>query len=81
MAAKNPAEIVWEAAKGIMYNEAYSILRNRADSEDAVMEAMVRIIRSEEKFRPLGCNDMRALAVIYVRNTAIDIYNRNRKIP
>ena len=41
MAAKNPAEIVWESAKGIMYNEAYSILRNRADSEDAVMEAMV----------------------------------------
>ena len=81
MSGKSPAERVWEEAKGIMYREAYSVLGSREDSEDALMEAMARIIRSEEKFRSLGCNDMRALAVIYVRNTAIDIYNRNRKIP
>ena len=81
MTDKRPAELVWECAKGIMYREAYSILGSREDSEDAVMEAMFRIVRGEEKFRSLGCNDMRALAVIYVRNTAIDIYNRNRKNP
>jgi len=81
MSEKSPAERVWEEAKGLMYREAYSVLGNREDSEDALMEAMARIIRSEEKFRSLGCNDMRALAVIYVRNTAIDIYNKNRKIP
>ena len=81
MTEKRPAERVWECAEGLMYREAYSVLGNRNDSEDAVMEAMVRIIRSEDKFSGLGCNDMRALAVIYVRNTAIDIYNRNRKNP
>ncbi len=81
MEEKRPAELVWDCARGLMYKEAYSVLGNRDDSEDAVMEAMLRIVRGEEKFRGLGCNDMRALAVIYVRNTAIDIYNRNRKNP
>jgi len=81
MAVKRPAEIVWETAKGVMYREAYSVLGNHEDSEDAVMEAVLRIVRSEEKFRDLGCSDIRALSVIYVRNTAIDIYNKNRKTP
>lgn len=78
---KRPAELVWENAKGLMYRTAYEILRNRTDAEDALMDAMARIVKHEEKFAGLECNNMRALAVIYVRNTAIDLYNRNAKQP
>ncbi len=78
---RRPAELVWECAKGLMYRTAYEILHNRTDAEDAMMDAMMRIVKHEEKFAGLECNNMRALAVIYVRNTAIDLYNRNAKQP
>lgn len=75
------ARTVWECANGVMYHAAYAVLGNRADAEDAVMDAMCRIVRNEEKFAGLPESGMRALAVIYVRNTAIDIYNRNSRRP
>ena len=78
---KRPAERVWDCAKGLMYRTAYEILKNRTDAEDALMDAMARIVKHEKKFVGLECNNMRALAVIYVRNTAIDLYNRNAKQP
>lgn len=78
---KRPAELVWECAQGLMYKTAYDVLRNRADAEDAVMDAMTKIVKHEKKFHGLECNNMRALAVIYTRNTAIDLYNRNAKQP
>ena len=78
---KRPAETVWELASSLMYREAYKILREQYEAEDAVMDAMCRIIKNEEKFRGLECNEIRALAVIYVRNTAIDIYQRKQNQP
>ncbi len=81
MQEKRPAEMVWDCARGLMYQTAYGILNNRTDAEDALMDAMARIVKHEKKFAGLECNNMRALAVIYVRNTAIDLYNRNAKQP
>lgn len=81
MDGTNTARTVWDCANGVMYRAAYEILGNRADAEDAVMDAMYRIVRNEEKFTGLAECDMRALAVIYVRRTAIDIYRKNRKRP
>lgn len=78
---KRPAETVWETASSYMYREAYKILQDNYEAEDAVMDAMCRIIKNEEKFCGLECNEIRALAVIYVRNTAIDIYRRRRNQP
>ena len=77
----NTARTVWECANGVMYRAAYEVLGNRADAEDAVMDAMCRIVRNEEKFAGLAESDMRALAVIYTRNTAIDLYRKNRRQP
>jgi RNA polymerase sigma-70 factor (ECF subfamily) len=81
MGKERAAERVWRQAKDVMLHEARRILGNTADAEDAVMDAMERILKNEEKFLPLGCNETRALAVIYVRNTAIDLYNANAKRP
>lgn len=71
-------EDVWLLTHELMYRTAYRILRNTHDSEDAVMDAILRISRNMQKFSPLGCNETKALAVIYVRNTAIDLYNKRR---
>ena len=81
MEGTTTSRAVWECANGVMYRTAYEILRNRADAEDAVMDAMYRIVQNEEKFAGLAECDMRALAVICVRRTAIDIYRKNRKRP
>jgi RNA polymerase sigma-70 factor (ECF subfamily) len=78
---KRPAALVWDRAKHAMYREAFRILQNRADAEDAVMDAMERIVKNERKFSGLVCNDSVALAVIYVRNTAINLYNANNRKP
>lgn len=78
---RRPAEIVWDVAQIIMYREAYRILSDKADAEDAVMDAMCRVIKNEEKFSALECNEICSLAVIYVRNTAIDIYNARHRNP
>ena len=78
---ERPAARVWVTAKDAMLREALRILRNEADAEDAVGDAMERIVKNEAKFFPLSCNEMRSLAVIYVRNTAISLYNANRRRP
>ena len=78
---ERPAARVWACAKDAMLREAMRILHNQADAEDAVGDAMERIVRNEAKFSSLGCNEMRSLAVIYVRNTAINLYNANNRKP
>lgn len=81
MDTTNIACAVWECSNGVMYRAAYDILGNRADAEDAVMDAMCRIVRNVKKFEGLAEWDIRTLAVIYARNTAIDIYRKNRRRP
>ena len=76
---KNTAEKIWEKYRPRMYAAAYSVLTNREDSEDAVMDAMSRIIGNIEKFAALDEDGMVALVTAYTKNTAIDIYKRNRR--
>ena len=74
-------ETVWNLGRERMWQTAYRILGNRADSEDAVMDATERIARNIGKFRYLEDGEVIALAVIYTRHTAIDIYNRKKISP
>ena len=78
---ERPAARVWLWARDAMLREALRILRNEADAEDAVGDAMERIVKNEAKFSSLSCNETVSLAVIYVRNTAINLYNANRRRP
>lgn len=74
---RRAAEFIWEKCRRRMYSVAFSILKNRCDAEDAVMDAMARIISNIGKFAPLGENDINALTTVYVKNTALDIYRKN----
>ena len=78
---ERPAARVWLWAKDAMLREALHILRNQTDAEDAVGDAMERIVKNEVKFSALSRNETVSLAVIYVRNTAINLYNANRRRP
>lgn len=74
-------ETVWNLCRERMWREAYRILGTRADSEDAVMDAVERIARNIHKFRHLTDGELLALSAIYTRHTAIDIYNRKKTGP
>lgn len=69
-------ERIYEKYKNIMYKEAYSVLRDPHDSEDAVQQAVLRIIRCIDRIREdepgMTCNFLK----IIVRNVAKDLYNK-----
>lgn len=64
-----------------MWCTAYRILGNREDSEDSVMDAVVRMAKNITKLEMLENGELIALSVIYTRHTAIDIFNRNSRRP
>lgn len=62
-----------------MYSVAFGILNNREDAEDAVMDAMSRILSNLDKFAHLSDRELLALVTAYTRNTSIDIYKKNKR--
>lgn len=72
------AEAIYKKHKRSMYGVAYSILKNRADAEDAVMDAVYKIINNISKFDSEDSEKTRSLVMIIVRNVAINKYNYNK---
>ncbi len=73
------AEELYLSYRGRMYGIAYSVLHNREDAEDAVMDAVYNIVNNISRFASLPRNKTESLIVIIVRNAAINRYNRNRR--
>ncbi len=69
---KNLVEFLYKEYGSFMYNVAYSILHNVADSEDAVHEAFMKIINNKlSKFKQYSC-----YLLIMVRGIAINMVNK-----
>lgn len=58
---------------------ALKILRNYHDSQDAVQDAFYNITATYELFADASTPATAALVHIYVRNAAINIYNKNKR--
>lgn len=69
---------IYEVYKDEMYQTAYKVLRNGADAQDAVQDALIRIAERLDKL-PQNEKKLRAYVNVMVRNTAIDIYRNNRR--
>ena len=80
-AEEQTLEHIWNLCRRCMWQEAYKILGSRADSEDAVMDAVERMAKNLPKLRHREDNELIALSIIYTRHTAIDIYNRKKSGP
>lgn len=76
---KDKFEQLYLTYKQDMYAVAYHILHNQFDAEDAVHDAFIRIAKNIEKIFEIKCPETHAFTVIIVRNTAINIYNKNKK--
>ena len=77
-AERNLAEAIYKKHKRSMYGVAYSILKNSADAEDAVMDAVYKIINNISKFDSEASEKTRSLVMIIVRNVALNKYNYNK---
>lgn len=78
-AERRLAEAIYRKHKRAMYGVAYSILKNSADAEDAVMDAVCKIINNISKFDSEASEKTRSLVMIIVRNTALNKYNYDKK--
>jgi RNA polymerase sigma-70 factor (ECF subfamily) len=58
---------------------ALGILKNYHDSQDAVQEVFYNITATYEQFVDAAAPATAALVHIYVRNAAINIYNKNKR--
>ncbi|MGM9597866.1 MAG: RNA polymerase sigma factor [Eubacteriales bacterium] len=73
------AERLYMTYKNRMYGIAYSILHSREDAEDAVMEAVCKIVGNISRFSGASQSKTESLIVIITRNTAINLYRYNRR--
>lgn len=72
-------EKIFEKYHKYIYEIAFNILNNHQDAEDIVDDVMINIIKNIEKFLHASGNEIKAQIVIYSRNTAINLYNRNKR--
>ncbi len=73
------AEQLYLTYKHRMYNLAFSILHNREDAEDTVMDTVYKIVKNIALFANADRNKTESLIVIMVRNTAINRYRYNKR--
>lgn len=62
-----------------MYAVAYAVLNNREDAEDAVHQSFLKIADNLTKISQMPCHEMLAYIVMISRNTAINMYNSNKR--
>ena len=58
---------------------ALGILKNHHDAQDAVQEAFINIVATSDLFENVKAPTTAALVHIYVRNAAINLYNKNKQ--
>lgn len=70
---------LYNAYERKMYAIAFSILKNKQDSEDAVSESFIKLINNLDKISDIDSSKCKGFITIVVKNTAIDIYNKRKK--
>lgn len=63
----------------LMFGTAFEILQDKSLAEDAVIEAMTRIIKNIDKIGEVDSPKTRSFAVIICKNAAKDIYNKQKR--
>lgn len=72
-------ELLYKNYKASMFKIANAILNDMGLAEDAVQQSFMKIIKNLHKIDDVFSNKTRALIVIIVKNTSIDIYRRRKK--
>lgn len=77
---KSKFEVIYTSYKNLMLYQANKILGDPRDTEDAVHDSFLKIIKIIDKIEDPKCPKTRNLIVTIVERTAIDLYRRRKKI-
>lgn len=77
---KSVFEQLYRLYRQDMFKTAYGILKNKYDSEDAVHEAFMRVIKKLTKISEVNCPQTHAYLIIIVKNAALKILEDQNKI-
>ncbi len=72
-------ENLYLAYRKKIYASAFKILNKREDAEDCVHDVIKTVITHLETFRAVSPNEIGKLIAVCTRNTAINIYQKNKK--
>lgn len=72
-------EDIYNSYKKTMYYVANKILEDEHYSHDAVQISFLKIIKNIDKIEEINCNKTKGFIVTIVKNTAIDIYRKNKR--
>ncbi len=73
------AERIFEQYHKLIFEIANKILYDKQDAEDIINIVMINIMKNIERFSGVGQNEIEAQIVIYSRNAAINLYNKNKR--
>lgn len=73
------AEALFNLYEQPMYRIAFAILHDAGQAEDAVMDAFVKILKSDRLTEGLRSDATKRMMLRAVQQTSIDRYRRNRK--
>ena len=76
---RRTAEDIWERYRKHIKKIAWSVLKNEADAEDAVMDTVRDIIQNISRFVDLNETETVCLVTVYAKNAAFKISNKNKK--
>lgn len=76
---KNKLELLYDFYENKMYGIAYSILNNVEQAEDAVQDAIIKLIPYLENINRIESFKTKRLVMYTIKNIAIDRYRRNQK--
>lgn len=77
---KSKFEQIYLEYRNLMFYIANRILHDQHDSEDAVHEAFLKIIKIIDQIEDSKCPKTRNLTVIIVERVAIDIWRRRKRL-
>ena len=72
-------EDIYRQYKNRMYKFAIGILHNNEDAEDVVQQSFLTIANNFDKIKSFSCHEMNSYIVIIIRNTSINLYNKNKR--
>lgn len=70
---------LYEQCHKAMYRQAYDILRDHGEAEDAVQDTLVKLIGRMAALRTMPQGQLLPYAVIAAKSTAIDRWRRRKK--
>lgn len=62
-----------------MFSLAFSILKNKEDTEEAVSNAFIKIMENIDKISKIKCHEIAPYCVTILKNETINIIRKNKK--